>query len=381
MDKYLDLFIQSFRDELTEEDKIRLAKLLEDDGIAGKYEHYRKIWNQATAKGKSVTPESEKTWCRLDTGIRKSGRSRRMLRLVSAVASVSVVAAALAVILIFKRSDNYSFSEDLLTEAASAEWEVATSDKIVFRTSEGKYYSVDSRQAEISQKEDGSISINSVLLGSKPGNGYNRVRVPRGKMAHLNLADGTKVFLNALSEITFPSEFSGTQRMVYLSGEAYFNVARDEQRPFTALSDKMNVSVLGTKFNFSVSDETAVVTLVTGKVQVETDLSEPCVLLPNQQIAFQNGKLEEVRSVDVESVICWTSHKIICEDLKITDVFERLSQYFDRDFVCRDSLDDVSISGKLDLTESLDNLLETIAFVAPVSFTESDDAIVVTRVD
>ena len=68
--------------------------------------------------------------------------------------------------------------------------------------------------------------------------------------------------------------------MVYLEGEAYFDVARDEQRPFTALSDRMNVAVLGTQFNFSTTDEAAVVTLVSGKVQVETETSETCVLFP-----------------------------------------------------------------------------------------------------
>ena len=169
--------------------------------------------------------------------------------------------------------------------------------------------------------------------------------------------------------------------MVYLDGEAYFDVARDEQRPFTALSDKMNVAVLGTQFNFDASGEESVVTLVSGKVQVKTELSETCVLFPNQQVVCLNGRLEEVKSVDVESVICWTSHKIVCEDQSISKVFAKLSKYFDTDFVCREPLDDIYIRGKLDLKEGLDSALESIAFVAPVAFEKSGARIYVSRAD
>ena len=169
--------------------------------------------------------------------------------------------------------------------------------------------------------------------------------------------------------------------MVYLEGEAYFDVARDEQRPFTALSDRMNVAVLGTQFNFSTTDEAAVVTLVSGQVQVETETSETCVLFPSQQVAFQSGRLESVKSVDVESVISWTSHKIICKDQNISEVFEKLSKYFDRDFVCREPLDDIYISGKLDLKAGLDSVLESIAFVAPVSFSHNGESVLVARMN
>ena len=130
----------------------------------------------------------------------------------------------------------------------------------------------------------------------------------------------------------------------------------------------MNVAVLGTQFNFATSGEESVVTLVSGKVQVETESSETCVLLPSQQVSCLNGRLEEVKSVDVESVISWTSHKIICEDQNITEVFEKLSKYFDKDFVCREPLDDICINGKLDLREGLDSVLESIEFVTPLVF-------------
>lgn len=381
MDNNLNLFIRSFRDELTEEDKTRLAELLEDSNVASQYEHCRKIWEQALAKGQNAVPDSEKSWDSLASQIKTSGKRRRIVRYIISAVSVSAAAAVIAVFLIFNGNVNQDYGEELLTQAASGDWGVNASDKIVFQTAEGKYYSIESKQAEVTVAADGTISINSVQLGTKSAKGYNRIKVPRGKMVNLKLSDGSKICLNSLSGITFPSRFSGTCRMVYLDGEAYFDVARDEQRPFTALSDKMNVAVLGTQFNFDASGEESVVTLVSGKVQVKTELSETCVLFPNQQVVCLNGRLEEVKSVDVESVICWTSHKIVCEDQSISKVFAKLSKYFDTDFVCREPLDDIYIRGKLDLKEGLDSALESIAFVAPVAFEKSGARIYVSRAD
>lgn len=381
MDKELALFIRSFKGELSKQDEMDLSSLLEDGNIARKYGNYRKIWDRALSEGGIVIPDSDKTWNRLSAEM-ESGRNKRRRRIVAvSLASLSGIAAILAVFFSLNMLPGNDFSEDMLSEAATTEWKVSPSDKIIFRTAAGKYYTIDSKQAEISAMDDGSVSINSVLIDSKPVKGYNRIKVPRGKMARLNLPDGSRICLNALAELTFPSEFPKTERPVYLSGEAYFSVSKDERKPFTVMSDRMNVSVLGTEFNFEASGQSSVVTLVSGKVSVKTDMADSCVLFPNQQVSAENGKLGAVSPVDVETVICWTSHKIICKDQNIAEVFDRLSLYFDKDFICREPLDDIIISGKLDLTMNLDSVLETIAFIAPVRFSKQGERIAVTRVE
>lgn len=381
MDKELALFIRSFKGELSKQDEMDLSSLLEDGSIAGKYENYRKIWDKALAEGGTLVPDSDRTWNRLSAEM-ESGRNKRRRRIVAvSLASLSGIAAILAVFFSLNMLPDNDFSEDMLSEAATTQWKVSPSDKIIFRTASGKYYTIDSKQAEISAMDDGSISINSVLIDSKSVKGYNRIKVPRGKMARLNLPDGSRICLNALAELTFPSEFPKTERPVYLSGEAYFSVSKDERKPFTVMSDRMDVSVLGTEFNFEASGQSSVVTLVSGKVSVKTDMADSCVLFPNQQVSAENGKLGAVSPVDVETVICWTSHKIICKDQNISEVFDRLSLYFDTDFICSEALDDIFISGKLDLTMNLDNILETIAFIAPVRFSKDGKTIVVSRAE
>ena len=101
MENNLNLFIRSFRNELTEEDKTSLAELLKDSDIASHYEHCRKIWNQALAKGQSAVPDSEKTWGSIASRIKTSGKGRRIMRYITAAVSVSAAAAAVAVFLIF----------------------------------------------------------------------------------------------------------------------------------------------------------------------------------------------------------------------------------------------------------------------------------------
>lgn len=382
MGRKLNLFIRSFRGELSSEEKSLLDKLLEDKGTAAEYEMYRNIWDQAIEKGKSSRPDSGKSWRLLHSRMGQKEAGRRIYRRIFYAVAASAAAAVMAICVLVRWPDNHhACSEQLLSEAAADVWDVAPSDKIVVKTSAGKYYSVESGQAEITLEEDGCISINSVLMaGESVTGGYNRIKVPRGKMANLQLPDGSSVFLNSLSEITFPSEFSDDERMVYLSGEAYFTVAKDARRPFTTFSDRMNVTVLGTEFNFSASDESSVVTLVSGNVKVDTDMSESCILNPSQQVALQNGKLTAVKTVDIQPVICWKYRIMQCDNQNISDVFDRLSVAFDKDFICADTLDDIFISGKLDLNKSLDVILETISFAAPVTFIDTEEGIVVKRV-
>lgn len=137
---------------------------------------------------------------------------------------------------------------------------------------------------------------------------YNTMRTPRGGQHRLALPDGSVVWLNAASSITFPSLFSGNERNVSMTGEAYYEIARDPARPFyVTIKDHLRIAVLGTSFNVNAyDDETSVNTvLIEGSVRVN-DKNASRVLIPGQQARVSaNGDITLRNDVDVQAEIAW----------------------------------------------------------------------------
>ena len=141
---------------------------------------------------------------------------------------------------------------------------------------------------------------------------FNNVTTPRGGEYGITLADGTKVYLGALSKIEYPVTFTGNRRVVKAYGEVYFEVARDTARPFIVEMKNQQIEVLGTTFNVrDYEDEVFVeTTLVSGKVKVSTG-DESCILAPNQQSVLdkKTGNMVQ-RDVDVAEFVDWKNGKL-----------------------------------------------------------------------
>lgn len=134
---------------------------------------------------------------------------------------------------------------------------------------------------------------------------YNRLITPRGGEYTVVLADGTKVWLNADSELKYPVQFSDTVRQVYLRGEAYFAVAKRECQPFIVFSEGMQVTVLGTEFNLrNYHSEEMATTLVEGAVRLIHEKGGECCLKPGQQAVVRNGGIE-VKEVETIRYTSW----------------------------------------------------------------------------
>ena len=143
----------------------------------------------------------------------------------------------------------------------------------------------------------------------------NTVTVPQGQRVHLTLSDGTKVWLNAKTKMEYPQSFKvSDQRIVKVDGEAYFEVTKNKKLPFSVLSGKVKIKVLGTKFNFKSykEDESARVTLVEGSLNVgniENNVRN-VLLIPNQQAVINKKENRvTVKNVDAKSYAMWTHPK------------------------------------------------------------------------
>ena len=156
------------------------------------------------------------------------------------------------------------------------------------------------------------------------------LRIPRGGEYTLELTDGTTVCLNAETELRYPSRFTGGERRVWLKGEAYFDVARDEASPFVVETEGMDVRVLGTEFGVRAygGESETLTTLVEGRVRVDAG-GEEAELAPGQQAVFERkeGKVN-VREVDVEEFVGWKDGRLVFDNKPLWYILDELGRWY-----------------------------------------------------
>lgn len=200
----------------------------------------------------------------------------------------------------------------------------------------------------------------------------NQVVMGNESKGTVTLPDGTTVWLNADSKISYPEIFPEDIRKVKLEGEAYFDVAHNAQSPFIVKSDQMEVNVLGTQFdakNYAAQlySET---TLLTGKVKVRfSSNSEFIPLEPNQTILFDKQKNTfSIHEVEAKDYIIWTNDKLIFTNELLSDVLYKMEKWYNIRITCAD---DVMLDQRLSFTirrepkEEIFKLLELIAPIKP----------------
>jgi len=200
---------------------------------------------------------------------------------------------------------------------------------------------------------------------------------PNGGQYRVILADGTKVLLNAGTELKYPVAFSGANRTVELTGEAYFEVAKIAGQPFIVKTKNQEVKVLGTHFNInSYGDDDIKTTLLEGRVEVSRQLSvhgknltQSKLLLPGEQATVSDGKEEiSVKNVNTTDMTDWKEGLFIFNDEPIKSITQRLSRWYNVEFVYKGDLSTVRFAGNYSRKKSLNNLLKTIELTGRVRF-------------
>ena len=166
---------------------------------------------------------------------------------------------------------------------------------------------------------------------AEPAPVENHIQVPGGQRVLLTLSDGTRVWLNARSEFSYPSRFSKDARNVRLEGEGFFEVAHDADRPFVVKGGLLDIKVLGTKFNMrNYEDEASSVTLVEGKVEVATaDEGERLTLRPREQVVYSpETGITLNRDVDTDVWRAWTKGELIFRDQPLRAICRELERKF-----------------------------------------------------
>lgn len=162
--------------------------------------------------------------------------------------------------------------------------------------------------------------------------------VPKGKMIHLSMSDGTQVWLNSDSRFRYPRKFNAVNREVYLEGEAFFDVARDVNRPFRIHSKDLTTTVLGTSFNVRsyAGEDIQEVAVISGKVSVihsAINTSKEVKLLPGEKalLTKTNGELSKLMFADYNRYTSWKYGRLIFENTPVSDVIASLERRYDID--------------------------------------------------
>jgi ferric-dicitrate binding protein FerR (iron transport regulator) len=191
---------------------------------------------------------------------------------------------------------------------------------------------------------------------------FNTINTPKGGQFQLILADGSKVWLNAASSLRFPAAFPGNERTVELSGEAYFEVAHNENKPFTVkVPGKMDVIVTGTSFNINAyNDEVnANTALIEGRVKVSSPGKHSTRVLNPGQLASINpsGSISISNNADIEEVLAWKNGYFMFNNASAESILRQISRWYDVEVVFKGELNNETFSGMVNRKSSISKIL------------------------
>lgn len=218
----------------------------------------------------------------------------------------------------------------------------------------------------ITKTADGQIACEVIPGKTDDPLKYNTLEAPKGGQYQITLVDGTKIWLNAASVLKYPSQFTGKERKVELTGEAYFEVAKSRTKPFVVVSKDQEVQVLGTHFNINAYDDEASIktTLVEGRVKVfrkTNGMNWDFRMLNAGQQSVLKEKTFQVTEVDTEEAIAWKNGYFTFENDNLEMIMRKLERWYDVDVSYTGRISNkVKVMGSISRTTELPEMLKML---------------------
>lgn len=252
---------------------------------------------------------------------------------------------------------------------------------------DGSVVSLDSATNARVQEKDGTVidKQQGKLVYNSSGNNnsatlYNTLNIPRGAEYQVVLPDGSKVWLNAASSLKYPTRFSGAERTVFLTGEAYFEIAKNPSMPFYVYtSSDIKIEVVGTHFNIKDYNDEATVkmTLTEGSVRISNQLTT-LTLAPSQQAVWQKKEQRMgVKQVDTDKEIAWKNGMIEFNDDDLPYIMRQLSRWYDVDISFEGAAPKGSYNGSIPRKATLSEVMQILR-IAGVKYWLDNRKLVVT---
>ncbi|MDF2475017.1 MAG: hypothetical protein K0S24_500 [Sphingobacterium sp.] len=376
----VDYLVKHFSGTLSQADLQSLQKLFGDDPtLRDQWEKYTsrgvkssdaQFWNSLDldqARTKILTYEPAKSATR-SVGI----RSIRNLKIYVGIAASLLLIVGAALLLNTIHQDKqivadqvYHYKNDVLPGG----------QKATLTLSNGKKVELSQEQATLKEQHGEQLQISDGQLHYKPNSALaelatlkNTLTVPASGFYRMVLPDGTKVWVNSASELSYPLAFGKSIRQVELRGEAYFEVAHEKNRPFIVRTAHGDIKVLGTAFNLTAyNSSSSNVTLINGSIQLTNKNKTTKQLIPGQKAEF-NGNDMRISQANIEKETAWQQGYFYFEHDQIQDIMEQLARWYAIKVIYQGQITKKTFGGSISRSVSLAEALELIKRGAGVEF-------------
>ena len=332
---------------------------------------------------KHISKDIDNDWRAIERRIGRKKRSKhiRFVRYFSAAAAVVLVLISTSVFLYnyFQVSDTDQYS------ALISKIEKQGNSQDVTLIVDGNKLTTTNEKAQISYDANGVVQLDDKIIETdnagknKPEDNYNCVIVPKGKQTFLTLSDGTKIHVNSRSRVIYPKVFAKNKREIYIEGEAFLKVTHNADAPFIVKTSNFDVKVLGTTFNVCSYKEieNSTITLVEGSVSVNDKNRNTVKLKPSEVVNVNKGQVGTPEYTDVSQYVDWVYGYYLFSEATLSEVFTKLSFYYDVNFKLASNIRDIKVNGKLDIQMEIDDVLANLSKVADIQFTKEGNQIYV----
>ncbi len=363
-----DLISKYLKNELAPDEKTELDLWLKTD--ERNQELFDKITEEVYAGTQPPTfsaAEKEKAWEQIK---KNTGHHKNTTRPARAGQSLIYIAAAASVLLVIGLAVTTYFNKKA-EQALHVLAILPGSDNAVLTLTNGSQVVLsDARAGEIGRQQN--VEIKQTAKGwitytaegpAQTGAAFNTLTTPRGGQYAIILQDGTKVWLNAASTLKYPVVFAGNERQVELSGEAYFEVAKNAEKPFLVKTAGQTVRVLGTHFNVnSYADEKATrTTLLEGKVTVTGNTGgQTLKLRPGEEAITAGSKVQLAAAPDIDGAMAWKEGKFLFNNTDLHTVMRMLSRWYDVDVEYQGPVAEHHYSGRISRNAPVSQVFEIL---------------------
>ncbi len=347
------IIIKSVYGTLSAGEQMQLDAWLADADNRKRYSRIRQRLLQRDAITFLAEVDTEKAYKQIHQRLH-----RHTLRI--AVATISIAAALLGAVWLWQMPQESRQEATFIAEVP------ITKQQATLELATGEVLALDAT-AQTHQSEQEVIEIANKEIQIKKGAqtvGHHTLNVPHGDNYSITLTDGTRVWVNALSQLKFPSSFEGlNERVVELTGEAYFEVAPDKAHPFKVRTAQQLITVTGTAFNISAyADDATRTTLCEGSVEVKTPAEENIQLIPGQQLTITPNGEHTIAEVNTQLFTAWIHGIYYFDNQTLDEVFGVLKRWYDIREVTYDSAANRHqlFSGKLRKTDTIETIIKVI---------------------